>query len=117
MFDMVKDKDTFKLWKSRWDTHVKGHKLNKISDPVEQKIRLKSELTSCLSDSTLSWLLNNNFSESDLLSAEFILQVIELKINESTNPLIQQIDMSKIVQHEHESGDNLGQRIREMAKD
>ena len=25
MFDMVKDKDTFKLWKARWHTHVQGH--------------------------------------------------------------------------------------------
>ena len=115
MFDMVNDEDAFKLWKSRWDTHVQGHKLDKISNPVEQKIRLKAELTSCLSDSTLSWLLNNNFAESDLLCANFILQAIELKINESTNPLIQQIEMSKIVQTEHESGDHLGQRVREMA--
>ena len=38
MFDMVNDKDTFKLWKSRWDSHVQGHKLDKISDPEEQKI-------------------------------------------------------------------------------
>ena len=115
MFDMVKDKDTFKLWKSRWDSHVQGHQLDKISDPAEQKIRLKSELTSCLSDSTLSWLLNNNFPESDLLCSTFILQAIELKINESSNPLIQQIEMSKILQSEHETGDHLGQRIREIA--
>ena len=29
-FDMAKDKDTFKLWKARWDAHVKGHKIDKI---------------------------------------------------------------------------------------
>ena len=34
MFDMVNDKDAFKLWKSRWDTHVQGHKLDKISNSL-----------------------------------------------------------------------------------
>ena len=115
MFDLVKDKDTFKLWKSRWEVHVQGHKFDKISDQVERNIKLRAELNSCLSDETLNWLLNNNFSETDLAKADFVLQAIELKVNESTNPLIQQIEMSRISQHEHETGDHLIQRIRELS--
>jgi hypothetical protein len=115
MFDLVKDKDTFKLWKSRWEVHVQGHKFDKISDQVERNIKLRAELNSCLSDETLNWLLNNNFSETDLAKADFVLQAIELKVNESSNPLIQQIEMSRISQHEHETGDHLIQRIRELS--
>ena len=115
MFDLVKDKDTFKLWKSRWDLHVQGHKFDSISNSVERNVRLRAELNSCLSDDTLNWLLNNNFSKEDLAKADFVLQAIELKVNESTNPLIQQIEMSKIAQFETETGDHLVQRIRELA--
>ncbi len=115
MFDLVKDKETFPLWKSRWLLHIQGHNFDKISDPVERNVKLRSELNSCLSDSTLSWLLNNNFSDEDIARTNFVLDAIELKINESANPLIQQIELSRIVQHEHETGDHLCQRIREMS--
>ena len=115
IFDIVKDKETFKLWKSRWDVHVQGHKFDKISDPVEKNVRLRSELNSCLSDSTISWLLNNGFSDEEVANAEFVLKAMEQKANESANPVIQQIEMSKIVQGEYESGDHLCQRIRELA--
>ena len=114
-FCVIKDKSTFKLWKSRWDVHIQGHNFNKISDTTERNIRLKAELNSCLSDDTLNWLLNNNFSEDDLAKAEFVLQAIELKVNESSNPLIQQIEMAKITQQEHETGDHLVQRIRDIS--
>ena len=114
-FDLVKDKENFKLWKSRWEVHVQGHKFDKISDPGEKNIRLRAELNSCLSDATLNWLLNKKFSQEDLAKAEFVLQAIELKVNESTNPLIQQVEMARIVQHEHETGDHLIQRIREIS--
>ena len=73
VFDLVKDKETFKLWKSRWEIHIQGHKFDKISDPEERNIKLRSELNSCLSDSTLNWLLNNTFSVEDLAKAEFDL--------------------------------------------
>ena len=115
VFDLVKDKETFKLWKSRWEIHIQGHKFDKISDPEERNIKLRSELNSCLSDSTLNWLLNNTFSVEDLAKAEFVLNVIELKVNESANPLIQQVEMSRIAQYEHETGDSLCQRIREVS--
>ena len=111
MFDLVKDKETFKLWKSRWDLHVQGHKFDSISNSVERNVRLRAELNSCLSDDTLNWLLNNNFSKEDLAKADFVLQAIELKVNESTNPLIQQVEMSKITQNEHETGDHLIQSV------
>ena len=115
MFDLVKDKDTFKLWKSRWELHIQGHKFDQISNSVDRNIRLRAELNSCLSDATLNWLLNNNFSTEELTKADFVLQAIELKVNESTNPLIQQIEMSKIAQFDSETGDHLVQRIRELA--
>ena len=105
MFDLVKDKETFKLWKSRWDIHIQSHKFDKISDPEEKNVKLRSELNSCLSDATLKWLLNNTFSVEDLAKADFVLNVIELKVNESANPLIQQVEMSRIVQYEHETGE------------
>ena len=104
MFDLVKDKETFKLWKSRWELHIQGHKFDAIANSVERNIRLRAELNSCLSDDTLNWLLNNNFSKDDLAKADFVLQAIELKVNESTNPLIQQIEMSKIAQFDNETG-------------
>ena len=71
MFDLVKDKDTFKLWKSRWDLHVQGHKFDSISNLVERNVRLRAELNSCLSDETLNWLLNNNFSTEDVFLCTF----------------------------------------------
>ena len=114
-FDLVKDKETFKLWKSRWEIHIKGHKFDSISNSVERNTRLRAELNSCLSDDTLNWLLNNNFAEEDLTKADFVLQAIELKVNESTNPLIQQIEMLRINQNEHETGDHLIQRIRDIS--
>ena len=115
LFDLVKDKETFKLWKSRWDIHIQGHKFDSISNSVERNIKLRAELNSCLSDDTLNWLLNNNFAETDLAKAEFVLNAIELKVNESTNPLIQQVEMSRIVQNENETGDHLVQRIRDIS--
>ena len=47
--------------------------------------------------------------------ADFVLQAIELKVNESTNPLIQQVEISKIVQNKHETGDHSVQRIRDVS--
>ena len=80
LFDLVKDKDSFKLWKSRWELHIQGHKFDSISNSVERNVRLRAELNSCLSDDTLNWLLNNSFSTEDLAKAEFVLQAIELKV-------------------------------------
>ena len=111
----VKRKESFKLWKSRWELHVQGHKFDAISNSVERNVRLRAELNSCLSDETLNWLLNNNFCKEDLAKADFVLQAIEMKVNESTNPLIQQVEMSKISQFDNETGDHLIQRIRDIS--
>ena len=76
---------------------MQGHGLGRISDDDERQTRLMMELTSCLSDATLNWLFSKNFDEKDLKSAEFVLKMNEEKIEKTTNPLVQQVELTMIV--------------------
>ena len=60
-FDLEKDQESFKTWLSKENLHVQGNNLNKIKDKEERQTRILMELTSCLSDSTLEWLVSKNF--------------------------------------------------------
>ena len=114
-FDLENDKDTYKLWKARWDTHITGHKLDSIPNLSERAARIKLELTAALSDNTLNWLMNSGHDTEDLNDYKFIIKAIEEKIAESTNPLVQQVELSLIIQEEHETGEHLCNRLRAKA--
>ena len=116
MFDLESDADTFPMWLSRWQLFVKGNKFNLIKDVAERQTRIMMELTSCLSDKTLSWLISKDFAEADLDKPEFVLKALEDKIARSSNPLVHQVELLQITQHNHETTDSLVQRIQEKAR-
>ena len=63
MFDMEKDKSTFFTWKVRWEYYLTAHDLASILDPDECKKRCMAELAAAMSDNTLKWIGNQNFTE------------------------------------------------------
>ena len=113
VFDLDKDKDNFSIWKARWQTHVQGNKLNNIRDHKERKARTMMELMAALSDFTINWLLNMNMEEEESEDPDAVVKIIETHIEATTNPLIQQVELGQIVQHAHESAEQLRQRIME----
>ena len=115
MFDLEKDKESFNLWKARWQRHIEGHKIDMIKFPKERNLRTMIELTAALSDFTLNWLLNMNLEEEEKNSPKVILELIEQNIAATTNPLIQQVELGQMSQYVHESAEQLRQRIVEKA--
>ena len=115
MFDLDKDKESFNIWQARWQKHVQGHRLDVIRCPKERNSRLMMELTAALSDFTMNWLLNMNLGEKDKDDPEIIIALIEDHIAATTNPLIQQVELGQISQHNHEFAEQLRQRIMEKA--
>ena len=73
------------------------------------------ELTAALTDTTLAWLASCNFENEAMEDHKFILKAIEDKISRISNPLIQQVELAHIQQHEHESADSLIQRVQTKA--
>ena len=68
-----------------------------------------------LSDSTLAWIASKGFEDGDLENYKFLLQAMEDKISRVSNPLVHQVELHQIQQHQHESADALIQRVQEKA--
>ena len=73
------------------------------------------ELTASLTDSTLAWIASRGFDDEELEDYKFLIQAIEDKISRVSNPLVHQIELLQVQQHQHESADALIQRIQEKA--
>ena len=63
----------------------------------------------------MTWLINSGLTEDDLNDAQVMITTIEAKVKESTNPLIQQVELTQIIQTPHETGEHLCNRLREKA--
>ena len=115
MFDIETDAENFKLWKSRWEIHIRAHNIHKIDDEEDRKNRLMLELNSGLTDNTLRWLQNRNFRTAELKDAEFLITAIQKYIHSNSNPTVKHVELGFIERYENESADNFYQRINAHA--
>jgi hypothetical protein len=51
-FDLDKDKASFYTWKQKWEAHIVAHGLVDIEDEEDQKVRIRAEFTTAMSDHT-----------------------------------------------------------------
>ena len=112
-FDLEKDRSTFKQWKDRWQMHIKAHRIHLIPDVEERRERCLTELTAALSNETLKWIANKDFSDEDRVNPEVLVQAFEDHIRESTNPTVTVVELFTMKRHPHETADHLNARINE----
>jgi hypothetical protein len=112
-FDLEKDRATFKQWKDRWGMHIRAHKIHLIVDAEERRERCLTELTAALSNDTLKWLANRDFTNEDRHDPEALIKAFEDHIRESTNPTVTVVELFTMKRHQHESADRLNARIKE----
>ena len=115
LFDLEKDQENFPIWLNRWQLHIQGHGLTAITNHEERSSRLLMELTASLTDSTLAWIASKGFDHDEMSDYKFILKAMEEKISRTSNPLVHQMELHQLQQHQHESADSLIQRIQEKA--
>ena len=113
IFDLNSDKEQFPLWKSKWETHIKGHKIDQIEDEKEKAVQMMMQLNACVSDFTLQWFRHQNFSPEQLEDAEFLIQALEKHIKDGENPIVQMVELGFIERYSHETADHLIQKINE----
>ncbi len=92
-FDLEKDRSTFKQWKDRWQMHIKAHRIHLIADEEERRERCLTELTAALSNETLKWIANKDFTDEDRVNPEVLVQAFEDHIRESTNPTVTVVEL------------------------
>ena len=112
-FDLEKDRSTFKQWKDRWNMHIRAHKIHLIADEDERRERCLTELTAALSNDTLKWIANRDFSNRDRNNSEALIQAFEDHIRESTNPTVTVVELFTMKRQPHETADHLNARINE----
>ena len=112
-FDLEKDRESFKQWKDRWTMHIRAHRIHLIEDDDERKERALTELTAALSNNTLQWIANRDFSDEDRADPEVLIQAFEAYIKESTNPTVTVVELFTMKRQPHESADRLNARINE----
>jgi hypothetical protein len=74
VFDLERGRNTFKQWKDRWQMHIRAHKIHLIVDDKKCRERCLTELTAALSDETLKWIANRDFSHEDRADPEALVQ-------------------------------------------
>ena len=87
-FNMDKDKATFYTWKEKWEAYLIAHGLDTIPDGEECKRRCKAEFTTAMSDNTLRWIGNQNFTDEEAEDPEVLIDAMEAHIKGATNPLV-----------------------------
>ena len=112
-FDLDRDKEGFQLWKGRWENHLRAHRIHTIADEEERKERMNVELTAALSDETLKWITHREFTVEQKCDAEFILNAMEEYIKDSTNPLVQHVELNMMTRHTNETADHFWHRVND----
>ena len=112
-FDLEKDRDTFKQWRDRWNMHLRAHKIHLIEGEDERRERCLTELTAALSNDTLKWIANRDFTDTERNDAEALIQAFEDHIRESTNPTVTVVELFTMKRTPHETADHLNARINE----
>ena len=64
------------------------------------------ELTAALSGETLKWITHREFTVEQKCDAEFILNAMEEYIKDSTNPLVQHVELNMMTRHTNETADH-----------
>ena len=84
-FDFDDYKDTFEVWKTKWDIFLTLSTIN-TSLPVAERPKYKAQtLLSCLSNSTLQAILSMGYSEDDLSNHETIITRLKERCNAGRN--------------------------------
>ena len=115
-FNMDKDKATFYTWKEKWEAYLIAHGLDTIPDGEECKRRCKAEFTTAMSDNTLRWIGNQNFTDEEAEDPEVLIDAIEAHIKGATNPLVQNIELVMLKKRSEQSVDDFVDKIKEKAK-
>ena len=113
IFDLERDRGTFKQWKDRWQMHIRAHRIHLIADEEERQERCLTELTAALSDETLKWIANRDFTQEERANPDALVQAFEDHIRESTNPTVTVVELFTMKRHQHETADHLNARINE----
>ena len=112
-FDIDKDKEGFQMWKGRWDNHLKAHRIHTIADEEERSERMLVELHAALSDETLKWITHREFTAEQQKDAVFILAAMEEYIKDSTNPLVQHVELNMMARYANETADHFWHRVND----
>jgi hypothetical protein len=93
--------------------HIRAHRIHLIADEEERQERCLTELTAALSDETLKWIANRDFTQEERANPDALVQAFEDHIRESTNPTVTVVELFTMKRHQHETADHLNARINE----
>jgi hypothetical protein len=65
LFELEKGQGTFKQWKDKWMIHICAHHIHLNNDEKEGRERCLTELTAALSNNTLKWIGNRDFTDEE----------------------------------------------------
>ena len=112
-FDLERDKDSFKQWHDRYRMHIKAHRIHLVVNVDERNERALTELTSALSNATLQWIANRDFTPEDRKDPDALIAAFEAYIKDQSNPTVTVVELFTMKRYTHESADALHARINE----
>ena len=115
-FDITTGKAKFSVWKSKWSHFLVSSGIEAIQSSAKKKEQKRANLQRALSDDTVRWVDNQNFSEEDREDADFIIERMEAYIKGTTNPLVQVVELLSRKQSAHESCEKFIEDLKERAR-
>jgi hypothetical protein len=99
-----------------WNMHLHAHLIHLTADVKERCERCLTELSAALSNETLKWIPNPDFSDEDQWNPEVFVKAFEDHIQKSMNPMVTVVELFSKNRHAHQKADQLNAQINEKLK-